>query len=78
MCVCMYVCGRCGVALDSWMLPLEEDLYERVQGPLLMVNTETFQWKDNIRPMFRLGINQDDQLMDRVLITIRYDHVHIT
>lgn len=60
---------RCGVALDSWMLPLDEELYKGVDQPLLLINTETFQWPDNVRDMYKLDVNE--QRSDRILITIR-------
>ncbi|ELT98440.1 hypothetical protein CAPTEDRAFT_177616 [Capitella teleta] len=62
---------KCGVALDGWMLPLDQSVYSEVTAPLLMVNTESFQWKDNVRPMYRFGVNGDDEKMRRLLITIR-------
>ena len=58
------------MSLDGWMLPLEEEISSRVTAPLLFVNTEHFQWKENVQSMLRFGVS-DDKEMRRVLITIR-------
>jgi platelet-activating factor acetylhydrolase len=61
---------KLGVALDSWMLPVDQSLYNDVTQPMLLVNTENFQWVENVRDMYNLKVNQDNQLR-RVLITIK-------
>ena len=43
---------RCGIAMDAWMFPLgQEQYFDTVSQPVLFVNTETFQWKKNMRPI---------------------------
>ena len=59
---------RAGVAMDSWMLPVEEEVYDRIQQPLLFINTETFQWKENVLDMLKANVNRQE---GRVLITLR-------
>ena len=59
-----------GVALDSWMHPVDLSLYSEVTQPLLFVNTEIFQWVENVRGMYNLNVNEDNQFR-RVLITIK-------
>ncbi|XP_025949651.1 platelet-activating factor acetylhydrolase isoform X1 [Dromaius novaehollandiae] len=55
---------RCGIALDAWMLPVGEDIYQNsVQQPLLFINSEKFQWADNILKMKKLGSNDTNKKM---------------
>jgi len=61
---------KVGVALDSWMLPLDDSLYQQVEQPVLFVNTDTFQWETNVRDMFKLDVNKEPD-QKRVLITIK-------
>lgn len=58
---------KVGVVLDGWMLPLDDNVYPCVTQPVLMVNTETFQWKKNILSMKKL----ESKDVERVIITIR-------
>ncbi|XP_032039689.1 platelet-activating factor acetylhydrolase isoform X1 [Aythya fuligula] len=55
---------RCGIALDAWMLPVGDDTYENsVQQPLLFINSEKFQWADNILKMKKLSSNDSNKKM---------------
>ncbi|XP_072354945.1 platelet-activating factor acetylhydrolase isoform X1 [Scyliorhinus torazame] len=54
----------CGVALDAWMFPLEDEVYAKVQKPILFINSEKFQWVANVLKMKRLDTIQ------RKMITI--------
>lgn len=45
---------RCAVALDSWMLPLSEEMYSKDPGLVFFINSEKFQTEDTIRKMGRL------------------------
>ncbi|XP_054051348.1 platelet-activating factor acetylhydrolase isoform X1 [Rissa tridactyla] len=55
---------RCGIALDAWMLPVGDDIYQNsVQQPLLFINSEKFQWADNILKMKKLGSNDANKKM---------------
>uniref|UniRef100_A0A6I8NAF9 Platelet-activating factor acetylhydrolase n=1 Tax=Ornithorhynchus anatinus TaxID=9258 RepID=A0A6I8NAF9_ORNAN len=42
---------RCGIALDAWMLPLNDQVNSRVPQPLLFINSEKFQYLKNIQKM---------------------------
>lgn len=59
---------RLGVVLDGWMHPLDEQVYEDIQQPVLMINMESFQWKTNVEQMMRL-LSQDEE--NRRMITIK-------
>ncbi|XP_065537859.1 platelet-activating factor acetylhydrolase isoform X2 [Lathamus discolor] len=55
---------RCGIALDAWMLPVGDDIYQNsVQQPLLFINSEKFQWADNILKMKKLSSNDTNKKM---------------
>ncbi|XP_059501694.1 platelet-activating factor acetylhydrolase [Stegostoma tigrinum] len=56
----------CGVALDAWMFPLEDEVYTKVQKPILFINSEKFQWVTNILKMKKL----DSVEIQRKMITI--------
>ena len=45
-----YVVFRCGVALDVWMLPLGNEIFDyELDQPLLFVNSQHFHcWKENM------------------------------
>ncbi|KAM6185130.1 platelet-activating factor acetylhydrolase [Rhynchocyon petersi] len=58
---------RCGIALDAWMLPLGEEVYSRVPQPLFFINSEKFQYCDNICRMKRLYAPD----RERKMITIK-------
>lgn len=42
---------RCGVALDAWMLPLDERILTKFSQPLFFINSEKFQNQDSILKM---------------------------
>ena len=43
----MYHC-RVGLALDAYMMPVEDGISDRVEQPLLFINTWTWQWPKNV------------------------------
>jgi len=49
---------RCGIGLDSWMLPLyrepEDSTGSSLSQPFYFINAYTFQWKDNVLKMMSL------------------------
>ncbi|XP_041043220.1 platelet-activating factor acetylhydrolase isoform X2 [Carcharodon carcharias] len=57
---------QCGVALDAWMFPLEDEIHTKVQKPILFINSEKFQWVVNILKMKKL----DSNTVQRKMITI--------
>ncbi|KAL4661069.1 platelet-activating factor acetylhydrolase-like isoform X1 [Arapaima gigas] len=58
---------KCGVALDTWMFPLKDEIFPSVKQPILFVNSEKFQWAGNIIRMRKL----DSAFVERKMITIR-------
>lgn len=62
---------RCGIALDAWMLPLNEEVYSKFSQPLFFINSERFQYPANIIKMKKCYAPGKE----RKMITIR-DSVH--
>lgn len=60
---------RCGIALDAWMVPLDDEIFPRVKQPIFFINSEKFQWAGNISRMKKL----DSAVIQRKMITIRYN-----
>ncbi|KAM8777462.1 LOW QUALITY PROTEIN: platelet-activating factor acetylhydrolase [Rhynchonycteris naso] len=58
---------RCGIALDAWMLPLDDDVYSNFSQPLFFINSEHFQYPDNIIKMKKCYLPGKE----RKMITIR-------
>ncbi|KAM4772271.1 platelet-activating factor acetylhydrolase [Rhinophrynus dorsalis] len=58
---------KCGVALDAWMFPLRDDVFSNIHQPVLFVNSEKFQWANNILLMKKL----DSTRVERKMITIK-------
>ncbi|KAK1888695.1 Platelet-activating factor acetylhydrolase [Dissostichus eleginoides] len=65
--LCKDVKFKCGVALDAWMFPLDDELFPRVKQPIFFINSEKFQWAGNISRMKKL----DSAVIQRKMITIR-------
>ncbi|KAI5619941.1 platelet-activating factor acetylhydrolase [Silurus asotus] len=66
-CLCKEVRFKCGVALDTWMFPLDEVIFPGVKQPIFFINSEKFQWAGNIMRMKKL----DSALIPRKMITIK-------
>ncbi|XP_048106335.1 platelet-activating factor acetylhydrolase isoform X2 [Alosa alosa] len=58
---------KCGVALDAWMFPIDEEIFPRVKQPIFFINSEKFQWVGNILRIKKL----DSAFIPRKMITIR-------
>ncbi|XP_066108184.1 platelet-activating factor acetylhydrolase-like [Saccopteryx bilineata] len=58
---------RCGIALDPWMLPLDDDVYSNFSQPLFFINSEHFQFPENIIKMKKYYLPGKE----RKMITIR-------
>ncbi|XP_072498467.1 platelet-activating factor acetylhydrolase isoform X2 [Notamacropus eugenii] len=58
---------RCGIALDAWMVPLSDELYDRVPQPLFFINSENFQTSENIMKMRKFCLLDKE----RKIITIK-------
>ncbi|KAM9339711.1 platelet-activating factor acetylhydrolase [Symphorus nematophorus] len=65
--LCKEVKFKCGIALDAWMFPLDDEIFPRVKQPIFFINSEKFQWAGNISRMKKL----DSALIQRKMITIR-------
>uniref|UniRef100_A0A1A8FSZ2 Platelet-activating factor acetylhydrolase n=1 Tax=Nothobranchius korthausae TaxID=1143690 RepID=A0A1A8FSZ2_9TELE len=65
--LCKEVKFKCGVALDAWMFPLNDEIFPRVKQPIFFINSEKFQWAGNISRMRQL----DSAVIQRKMITIR-------
>ena len=39
---------RVGLALDAYLIPVEDGIESNVEQPLLFINTWTFQWPENV------------------------------
>ncbi|XP_031151291.1 platelet-activating factor acetylhydrolase isoform X1 [Sander lucioperca] len=65
--LCKEVKFKCGVALDAWMNPLDDEIFPRVKQPIFFINSEKFQWAGNISRMKKL----DSAVIQRKMITIR-------
>ncbi|KAL0967648.1 hypothetical protein UPYG_G00254990 [Umbra pygmaea] len=66
--LCKEVKFKCGIALDSWMFPLDDEIYVRVKQPIFFINSEKFQWAGNIMRMRKLESSSTS--MQRKMITI--------
>ncbi|XP_076873576.1 platelet-activating factor acetylhydrolase [Brachyhypopomus gauderio] len=66
---CLYkeVKFSCGVALDTWMFPLSDEIFPSVKQPLFFINSDKFQWAGNVARMKKL----DSEIIPRKMITIR-------
>uniref|UniRef100_A0A8C9ADM0 Platelet-activating factor acetylhydrolase n=1 Tax=Prolemur simus TaxID=1328070 RepID=A0A8C9ADM0_PROSS len=58
---------RCGIALDAWMFPVGDEVYSRIPQPLFFINSERFQYLDNIKKMEQCYLPDKE----RNMITIR-------
>lgn len=58
---------RCGIALDAWMFPLGDEVYPRIPQPLFYINSEQFQYRENIEKMEQSCLPGKE----RKMITIR-------
>ncbi|XP_073688806.1 platelet-activating factor acetylhydrolase-like [Garra rufa] len=65
--LCKDVKFKCGVALDTWMFPLDEEIFPGVKQPIFFINSEKFQWIGNIIRMKKL----DSAIFPRKMITIK-------
>uniref|UniRef100_A0AAQ5YDD2 Platelet-activating factor acetylhydrolase n=1 Tax=Amphiprion ocellaris TaxID=80972 RepID=A0AAQ5YDD2_AMPOC len=65
--LCKEVKFKCGIALDAWMFPLDDETFPRVKQPIFFINSEKFQWAGNISRMKKL----ESAIIQRKMITIR-------
>ncbi|XP_069742485.1 platelet-activating factor acetylhydrolase isoform X2 [Narcine bancroftii] len=60
----------CGVALDAWMFPLEDEMHAKIQKPVLFINSEKFQWLSNILKIKKLDSNNVQRKMITIMGTV--------
>ncbi|XP_061560817.1 platelet-activating factor acetylhydrolase isoform X2 [Phycodurus eques] len=58
---------KCAVVLDAWMFPLKDETFPQVSQPIFFVNSEKFQWAENIKRIKKL----DSSDIERKMVTIR-------
>ncbi|XP_054618268.1 platelet-activating factor acetylhydrolase isoform X2 [Dunckerocampus dactyliophorus] len=58
---------KCAVALDAWMLPLRDDTFPQIKQPIFFINSEKFQWAENIKCIQKL----DSCDIQRKMMTIK-------
>ncbi|XP_056419862.1 platelet-activating factor acetylhydrolase isoform X2 [Hyla sarda] len=58
---------RCGIALDAWMFSLRDEIFSAIRQPVIFINSEKFQWADNILLMKKM----DSSCVERKMITIK-------
>jgi len=47
-------CNRVGIGLDTYMMPVEDGIEDKVEQPLLFINSWTWQWPKNAIKMKRI------------------------
>ncbi|KAM9316387.1 platelet-activating factor acetylhydrolase [Gastrophryne carolinensis] len=65
--LCMDSRFKCGIAHDAWMFSLRDEIFSTIDQPVLFVNSEKFQWVDNIILMKKM----DSSSAERKMITIK-------
>ncbi|XP_075057432.1 platelet-activating factor acetylhydrolase isoform X2 [Mixophyes fleayi] len=58
---------RCAVALDAWMFSLRDEIFSAIHQPVLFVNSEKFQWVENVQIMKKM----DATRVERKMMTIK-------
>ena len=46
-----FQCNRVGIGLDTYMMPVEDGIEDKVEQPLLFINSWTWQWPKNVIKM---------------------------
>ena len=58
---------RVGIALDTYMMPVEDGIEDKVEQPLLFINSWNWQWPENIikmRQLVDVNSNPDGKEVD--------------
>lgn len=51
------------ILLDPWMFPIkDEELYKRIQQPILFINTQTFHIESNVKAMVKFLTNDNRKM----------------
>ena len=62
---------KVGVGLDTWMYPLDKTIYQKIKPiPFLFINTENFQWPENIANMRKLDADVYEINVERLMVTL--------
>ena len=48
------------MALDTWMFPVYDEVYDLVKTPLVFINSWDFQWAQNVECMMKLVKEPDE------------------
>ena len=69
---------RCGVALDCWMVPVDESELVRIQQPLLFINSDLdFQGPAAVKKMLKAVKPVDKQGTSYCLTGFKYRNIII-
>ena len=52
---------KCAFVMDPWMFPVDKT--KQVTVPIAISSSETFQWPENIRDMFKIASSQPDSII---------------
>ena len=68
---------KVGVAMDLWGYPLDDEIYKKLTKsvPMLLINTNGFNWPANLNQQRRLDGDTTVDHVERTMVTIR-DTVH--
>ena len=68
---------KVGVAMDLWGYPLDDEIYKKLTKsvPMLLINTNAFNWPANLNQQRRLDGDTTVDHVERTMVTIR-DTVH--
>ncbi|XP_004674080.1 PREDICTED: platelet-activating factor acetylhydrolase [Condylura cristata] len=69
---------RCGIALDAWMFPLGDEVYSRIPQPLFFINSERFQYPDNIEKMKKCYLPDRERKMITILGSVHQNFADFT
>jgi len=64
--ICSMSLYRVGLALDAYMMPVEDGITDSVEQPLLFINTWTWQWAKNvtkIKPLVDISTKVDSKMI---------------
>jgi len=64
---------KVAVGLDVWTLPLDKDVYRKIDKelPMMFINTETFQWPSNVANLRKLDPDDEGSGGERRWITTK-------
>jgi platelet-activating factor acetylhydrolase len=69
---------RCGVALDTWMFPVYNEVYDLVKTPLVFINSSDFQFARNVICMMNLVRESDEKEFSTCQLFTLRGSTHLT